>query len=87
MSAEAAVNAVYKRKIDAMADPAERDRFVADRRREYECRSRPPAAGVRLHVDAVVENEALRGELIRRLDASEGWSPADASPTSPIVPV
>ncbi len=72
MGPEAAVNAVYANKIGAIEDPAERDRFVADRRAEYEADVDLLRLASDLVIDAVVEPEALRGELIRRLQLAGG---------------
>ena len=87
MSAEAAVDAVFRRRTDAMADPAERDRFVADRRREYEADLDLLRLASDMHVDAVVENEELRGELTKRLAYCDGWSRQPPRRHQAIVPV
>jgi acetyl-CoA carboxylase carboxyltransferase component len=87
MSAEAAVDAVFRRRTDAMADPAERDRFIADRRREYEADLDLLRLASDMHVDAVVENEELRGELTKRLAYCDGWSRQPPRRHQAIVPV
>ncbi|MBO0730930.1 MAG: acyl-CoA carboxylase subunit beta [Acidimicrobiaceae bacterium] len=87
MSADAAVDAVYRRKTDAMTDPAEREQFVAARRQEYAVDLDLLRLASDLHVDAVVENEQLRGELARRLQAAEGWSRQPPRRHQAVVPV
>jgi acetyl-CoA carboxylase carboxyltransferase component len=72
MGPEAAVNAVYANKIAAIEDPVERDRFVADRRSEYEADVDLLRLASDLVVDAVVEPEGLRAELILRLQLAGG---------------
>ena len=72
MGAEPAVNAVYANKIAAIADPDERAAFVAARREEYERDIDLVHLAAELVVDAIVEPEDLRGELIARLAAARG---------------
>jgi acetyl-CoA carboxylase carboxyltransferase component len=72
MGPEAAVNAVYANKIAAIDDPAERQQFVADRRAEYEVDVDLLRLAADLVIDAVVEPEALRPELISRLQLAGG---------------
>jgi acetyl-CoA carboxylase carboxyltransferase component len=71
MGPEPAVNAVYYNKIQAIEDPAERERFVAEKRREYETDIDITHLAAENVVDAVIDPDDLRDELIRRLDASE----------------
>jgi acetyl-CoA carboxylase carboxyltransferase component len=87
MSADAAVDAVYRRKTDAMTDPAERERFVAARRKEYAVDLDLLRLASDLHVDTVVENEQLRGELVRRLQSCHGWSRRAPRRHQAVVPV
>jgi acetyl-CoA carboxylase carboxyltransferase component len=72
MGAEAAVNAVYARKIAAIDDEAERAAFVAARRAEYEADIDLVRLASELVVDAVVRPDELRAELIRRYAAAAG---------------
>jgi acetyl-CoA carboxylase carboxyltransferase component len=72
MGPEPAVNAVYANKIAALEDPAEREAFVAERRAEYEADVDLLRLASDLVVDAVVQPEDLREELVRRLAAAEG---------------
>lgn len=71
MGAEAAVNAVYANKIAAL-DPDDRETFVAARREEYERDIDIVRLASELVVDAVVQPEELRGELVARLRAAAG---------------
>ena len=72
MGAEAAVNAVYANKIAAIADEAERAEFVRDRREAYEQDIDVLRLASELVVDAVVEPEDLRAELVARIAAARG---------------
>ena len=72
MGPEAAVNAVYANKIGAIDDPGERAQFVSDRRREYEEDVDLLHLASELVVDAVVEPEALRDELVARFAVARG---------------
>ncbi len=67
MGPDAAVNAVYANKIAAIEDDDERARFVAERRREYEEDVDLERLVSDLVLDAVVEPEDLRAELVKRL--------------------
>ncbi len=70
MGPEAAVNAVYANRIAEVeaAEGAEaRDAFVAARRAEYEEDVDLERLAADLVIDQVVEADALRGELLRRL--------------------
>ena len=70
MGPEPAINAVFFNKIQAIEDPAERERFVAEKRAEYEEDIDIVHLASENVVDAVIEPDALRAELIRRLDAA-----------------
>lgn len=72
MGAEAAVNAVYANKIAAIDDEVERAAFVAARREEYEEDIDIVHLAAELVVDAIVEPEDLRAELVARLAAASG---------------
>ncbi len=67
MGPEAAVNAVYANKIAEIDDIDERERFVAERRIEYEQDVDLLRLASELVIDAVVEPEDLRDELVNRL--------------------
>ena len=72
MGAEAAVNAVFANRIAEIADPDEREAFIADRRREFDEDVDLMRLASDLVVDAVVEPEDLRRELIIRLAMAAG---------------
>jgi acetyl-CoA carboxylase carboxyltransferase component len=74
MGPEAAVNAVFFNRIEAIADPAEREAFVAEQRRLYEEDVDLLRLASELVIDAVIEFPALRSELVRRLSAAMGKS-------------
>ena len=67
MGPEPAVNAVFYNKIQAIEDPEERAAYVAERRAEYETDVDLVHLAAELVVDAVVEPDALREELVTRL--------------------
>jgi len=66
MGPEPAVNAVFYNKIQAIDDPEERAAFVAARRAEYEEDVDLVHLAAELLVDAVVQPEDLRAELLGR---------------------
>lgn len=70
MGAEAAVNAVYFNRIQAIDDEQERAEFVAKLRREYEEDIDILRLAGELVVDEIVQASALRRELVRRYAAS-----------------
>jgi acetyl-CoA carboxylase carboxyltransferase component len=87
MGPQAAVNAVYYNQIQAIEDPDERAARVQELRQDY-------AAGVdilhlasELVVDAVIEPDQLRDDLIRRLELARlkrrEWPPKH----NPVTPV
>jgi acetyl-CoA carboxylase carboxyltransferase component len=72
MGPEAAVNAVYANKIDAIDDPVDRAAFVGARRAEYEADVDLLRLASDLVIDAIVEPADLRRELVLRLAAAAG---------------
>ena len=87
MGANAAVNAVYARKIAEIADPAERAAFVAARRAEYDEDIDLLHLASELVIDAVVAPEELRIELIRRFGLAAGKRPDRPAKRHGIAPV
>ena len=67
MGPEPAVNAVFYNKIQAIEDADERAAYIAERRTEYEADVDLVHLAAELVVDAVVEPDDLRGELVTRL--------------------
>lgn len=74
MGPKAAVNAVFARKIADIKDPAEREEFIRSRREEYEADVDLLRLASDLVIDAVVDPEDLREEIIRRLAMAAGKS-------------
>ncbi len=74
MAAEASVNAMYAKKIAELTDPEEREAYVADRTAEQHADINLLRVASELVVDAVVEPEDLRDELVVRLADAAGWS-------------
>jgi acetyl-CoA carboxylase carboxyltransferase component len=72
MGPEAAVNAVYANKIAAIDDEDERAAFVARMRTEYETDVDLLRLASDLVIDAIVEPEDLRHQLVARLAAAAG---------------
>jgi acetyl-CoA carboxylase carboxyltransferase component len=72
MGAEAAVNAVYYNRIQQIGDEAEREEYVAKLRAEYNEDIDIVHLASELVVDAIVEPEDLRRELIARFAAYRG---------------
>jgi acetyl-CoA carboxylase carboxyltransferase component len=72
MGAEAAVNAVYAAKIAAIADETERTAYVEQLRAAYEEDIDIVRLASELVVDAIVEFEDLRGQLVARFAAARG---------------
>jgi acetyl-CoA carboxylase carboxyltransferase component len=68
MGPQAAINAVFYNQIQAIEDEAERERFVEAKRAEYAEDIDILHLASELVVDAVVQPQDLRAELIRRFD-------------------
>ncbi len=86
MGPQAAINAVFYNQIQAIEDEAERERFVEEKRREYSEDIDILHLASELVVDAVVQPEDLRGELIRRFAYTEGKGREFARRRNPITP-
>ena len=86
MGPQAAINAVFYNQIQAIEDDDERERFVAAKREEYAADIDILHLASELVVDAVVEPEDLRAELIRRFAMAEGKDRAFAERRNPITP-
>jgi acetyl-CoA carboxylase carboxyltransferase component len=71
MGPEAAVNAVYANKIQAIEDPVERAAYVDERRAEYEEDVDLYRLASELVIDAVVPFAELRRELITRFATAD----------------
>jgi acetyl-CoA carboxylase carboxyltransferase component len=73
MAGEAAVNAVWANRIAEIEDPDERAEFIRERREALEAELDAVRLASELMVEAVVDPTDLRGELVGRLRAAEGW--------------
>ncbi len=87
MGPSAAVNAVFYNQLQAIEDPEERARRTEELRAEYAQDIDILHLASELVVDAVIQPEDLRGELIRRFAAAAGKSrdwPAKRNPVHPV---
>ncbi len=87
MGPQAAINAVYYNQLQAIADEAERAAETERLRAEYAADIDILHLASELVVDAVIEPDDLRGELIRRFALAAGrrreW-PAKRNPVTPV---
>ena len=72
MGPEAAVNAVYANKIEAIEDEDERAAYVAARREEYEADIDLERLASELVLDGIVQPAELRREVATRLRYAAG---------------
>ncbi|HEX4305494.1 MAG TPA: acyl-CoA carboxylase subunit beta, partial [Solirubrobacterales bacterium] len=86
MGPEAAVNAVFFNPIQAIADEAERAAFVAAQREEYAADIDLLHLASELVVDAIVEPEDLRDDLIRRYALVADGRREFATRRNPVTP-
>ncbi len=87
MGPEAAINAVYFNQIEAIEDEADRAEFVARKRAEYSDDIDILHLASELVIDAVIEPDDLRSELIRRYAQAEGKDRRFSERHNPITPV
>jgi acetyl-CoA carboxylase carboxyltransferase component len=87
MGPEAAVNAVYANKIAEIDDAGERQAYVAARRTEYEQDVDLLRLAADLVLDAVIEPDELRAELLRRFAVLVGKSRHFATKRHGVPPV
>jgi len=87
MGPQAAINAVFYNQLQAIEDPAERERRTEELRAEYKEEIDVLHLASELVVDAVVAPADLRGELARRYAAyasrERSW-PAKRNPVTPV---
>jgi methylmalonyl-CoA decarboxylase subunit alpha len=86
MGPEAAINAVFYNQIVAIEDPTQREEFVGRKRAEYAADIDILHLASELVVDAVIEPDDLRGELIRRFALAETKDRAFSERRNPITP-
>ena len=87
MGPQAAINAVYYNQLQAIEDPEERAARTEELRLEYAADIDILHLGSELVVDAIIQPEDLRGELIRRFalaaDKHREW-PEKRGPVTPV---
>ncbi|MGH2761540.1 MAG: acyl-CoA carboxylase subunit beta [Thermoleophilaceae bacterium] len=87
MGPQAAINAVFYNQLQAIDDPAERERRTERLRAEFKAEIEVLHLASELVVDAVVQPGDLRGELVRRYALYESrdrvW-PAKRNPVTPV---
>jgi len=86
MGPEAAINAVFYNQIQAISDEAEREAFVVKKREEYGADIDILHLASELVVDALVQPEDLRAELIRRFALAASKDRSFAERRNPITP-
>jgi acetyl-CoA carboxylase carboxyltransferase component len=86
MGPEAAINAVFYNQIQAIEDSGERESFVEQKREEYAADIDILHLASELVVDAVVEPDGLRGDLIRRFAAAASKDRRFSDRRNPITP-
>jgi acetyl-CoA carboxylase carboxyltransferase component len=87
MGPEAAINAVFYNQIQAIEDPEERERFVERKRAEFAADIDVLHLASELVVDAVIEPDDLRSELVRRFSLYDGKIRSFSERRNPITPV
>jgi acetyl-CoA carboxylase carboxyltransferase component len=87
MGPQAAINAVYFNQLQSIEDPQERARRTEELRREYAEDIDILHLASELVVDAVIEPEELRGELVRRFDHAASKQRAWPAKHNPVTPV
>jgi acetyl-CoA carboxylase carboxyltransferase component len=87
MGPQAAINAVFYNQIQAIEDEAERQKKVEELRAEYAAEIDVLHLASELVVDAVIQPEDLRADLVKRFrlyeTASRDW-PAKHNPVTPV---
>jgi acetyl-CoA carboxylase carboxyltransferase component len=86
MGPEAAINAVFYNQIQAIEDASEREAFVAAKREEYAADIDILHLASELVVDAVVQPDDLRAELVRRFAMAAGKQRSFAERRNPVTP-
>jgi acetyl-CoA carboxylase carboxyltransferase component len=86
MGPEAAINAVFFNQIQKITDEDERAEFIRAQREEYSADIDILHLASEMVIDAVIEPDTLRSELIRRFALSEGRSREFSERRNPITP-
>jgi acetyl-CoA carboxylase carboxyltransferase component len=87
MGPEAAINAVFFNQIQEIEDPTEREEFVRQKREEYSEDIDILHLASELVVDAVIEPDSLRAELVQRFALAATKDRSFAERRNPITPV
>jgi acetyl-CoA carboxylase carboxyltransferase component len=87
MGPQAAINAVYYNQVQAIEDEQERTEFVEKLRREFSEEIDVLHLASELVVDAVIQPEDLRRELVRRLELCATKQRAWPAKNNPVTPV
>jgi acetyl-CoA carboxylase carboxyltransferase component len=87
MGATAAINAVYFNQLQAIDDEAEREARAEQLRQEYAQDIDILHLASELAIDAVIQPEDLRSELIRRFALAVGKNRGWPSKNNPVTPV
>ncbi len=86
MGAEAAINAVFFNQIQKIEDEDERAEFIRAQREEYSADIDILHLASEMVIDAVIEPDTLRPELIQRFGLAEGRSRHFSERRNPITP-
>jgi acetyl-CoA carboxylase carboxyltransferase component len=86
MGPQAAINAVFYNQIQEIEDPAEREEFVRRMRAEYAADIDILHLASELVVDAVIEPDELRPQLIRRFALAAGKDRSFSERHNPVTP-
>jgi methylmalonyl-CoA decarboxylase subunit alpha len=86
MGPEAAINAVFYNQIQKIEDEAERAEFVARKREEYAADIDILHLASEMVVDAVVQPEDLRAEVVRRFAMAASKDRSFAERRNPVTP-
>jgi acetyl-CoA carboxylase carboxyltransferase component len=86
MGPEAAINAVFFNQIQKITDEAERAEFVRAQREEYSADIDILHLASEMVIDAVIEPDTLRSDLISRFALAEGRSRHFSERRNPITP-
>lgn len=87
MGPEAAVNAVYSNRIEAIEDPKERLAFVQEKHKEYTAEIDIYKMASELIIDDIVQPSDLRDELASRLELYEMKTISQPPRKHPVYPV
>ena len=86
MGPEAAINAVFFNQIQTIEDEAERRRFVNEKREQYSADIDILHLASEMVVDAMIDPDSLRGQLIARFALAEGRDREFSRRRNPITP-